>query len=528
MAAELIQIDQALELMQKGQLGVQEESEATSSTASRNFEMDNMLSAVVTAALDDIQKIKDAILDFIKDSTKAENITLCQTLLMETRGAMNLLNQDRAVKVVDGLVTYLREQDIVEFMDTNRLDQLSQVVVAIEYFLEALGEQRDDTDSILAFASTQLDLLLEGKTSASPAAEGDFSDTQNLVIDDSGSVQVIDESELQDVDLDNMEAELGDADESVQDQAAPVESLDVDLASESSAEPDEIEIAEQAPEPTEEPVSPELVDDISESLEDIQVALEGEEPELELAPESLDLSDAQSIEDIEFEPLLDAEEVELVGDQEPLVAETGEAAPIAQPEVELLDEVPAEDSEQVAIQPVDDDQPVLKPGTDEEILEIYLEEAEEETENIQQQQRDWKLHPEDENALKNIRRSFHTIKGSGRLVGAMKIGEFAWDFENLLNRVIDNTVSPSDQVIDAVGLAIEGGHPGPQPLKKLRCCLVGCTVGAVQHYFLILQRFTCRAFQKKLHITIPGRSAIDDMTDMSGLSRARICFRWLH
>jgi chemosensory pili system protein ChpA (sensor histidine kinase/response regulator) len=101
--------------------------------------------------------------------------------------------------------------------------------------------------------------------------------------------------------------------------------------------------------------------------------------------------------------------------------------------------------------PVDEGLEVLKSGSDPEILEIYLEEAAEEADNIARLQQDWLLHPEDENAIKNIRRAFHTIKGSGRLVGATKIGEFAWEFEQLLNRVIDKTVPPSKQVINAVG-----------------------------------------------------------------------------
>jgi chemosensory pili system protein ChpA (sensor histidine kinase/response regulator) len=107
------------------------------------------------------------------------------------------------------------------------------------------------------------------------------------------------------------------------------------------------------------------------------------------------------------------------------------------------------------VTPVEDEPEVLKPGSDPEILEIYLEEAEEESQNIARLQQDWLLHPEDENALKNIRRAFHTIKGSGRLVGAMKIGEFAWDFEQLLNRLIDKTIAPGKQIIDAMGKAAQ-------------------------------------------------------------------------
>ena len=37
-------------------------------------------------------------------------------------------------------------------------------------------------------------------------------------------------------------------------------------------------------------------------------------------------------------------------------------------------------------------------------------------------------------ALVTVRRSFHTLKGSGRMVGARDLGEFAWSIENLLNR----------------------------------------------------------------------------------------------
>ncbi len=454
MAAELIQIDQALELLHKGQLP-KNSSEAESSTAaSINFEMDNMLSAVVTAALDDVQKVKDAILDFIKDSTKQENLQLCQTLLMETRGAMQLLNQNNAVAVVEGLVDYLKDQDIVEFMDTRRLDQLSQVVVSIEYFLEALGEQRSDADSILDFADSQLQLLLEGKTTSAPALDGNFSDQENLLIEDEEDIQIIDEDDLSDVDLRNMESDLSDD----SDQSSALEALS------SSVEAEEV------------------VNDISEDLEQISDALVIEDDEVAALDASDDAifeqDDIQIVEQQDEDSflLLEPETPEPEPKDEALDGVEQEEAVITAEDLvsdeddEIEDDAEADAEPQLApesvqIIPVDDDQPVLKPGSDEEILSIYLEEAEEESENILQLQKDWKLHPEDENALKNIRRSFHTIKGSGRLVGAMKIGEFAWDFESLLNRVIEKTVAPTTQVIDAIGLAAEAL---PQLVEELK------------------------------------------------------------
>ncbi len=92
---------------------------------------------------------------------------------------------------------------------------------------------------------------------------------------------------------------------------------------------------------------------------------------------------------------------------------------------------------------------------DEEILEIFLEEAAEELDRVRTLLPQWRASPQDDEALTTIRRSFHTLKGSGRMVGASKIGEFAWAVENLLNRVLDATVEPSDAVFAVVEQATE-------------------------------------------------------------------------
>ncbi len=85
---------------------------------------------------------------------------------------------------------------------------------------------------------------------------------------------------------------------------------------------------------------------------------------------------------------------------------------------------------------------------DPEILEIFIEEAQEELEVIREYMGKWLDNVEDTDALITFRRSFHTLKGSGRLVGAKVIGEFAWSIENLLNRVIDKTLDVTTDVTD--------------------------------------------------------------------------------
>jgi len=74
-----------------------------------------------------------------------------------------------------------------------------------------------------------------------------------------------------------------------------------------------------------------------------------------------------------------------------------------------------------------------------EMLEVFIEEAREEVEVVQGLFPMWADNPADRESLTRVRRAFHTLKGSGRMVGAMALGEFAWSIENLLNRIIDGT-----------------------------------------------------------------------------------------
>ncbi|GIX21954.1 MAG: hypothetical protein KatS3mg121_0737 [Gammaproteobacteria bacterium] len=108
---------------------------------------------------------------------------------------------------------------------------------------------------------------------------------------------------------------------------------------------------------------------------------------------------------------------------------------------------------------------VIGEDADEEIIDIFIEEALEELERISGLFPQWRDNPADREALTTIRRSFHTLKGSGRLIGATLIGEFAWAFENLLNRIIDGTLRVSPVILDTVEEAIA---VLPQLIEQIR------------------------------------------------------------
>ena len=92
---------------------------------------------------------------------------------------------------------------------------------------------------------------------------------------------------------------------------------------------------------------------------------------------------------------------------------------------------------------------------DDDIREVFLEEFQEELENLSHLLPTWISAPTKIDNLRSIRRIFHTLKGSGRLVGARTLGEFAWKIENMLNRVLEGARPPSEAVIAMVRLSCD-------------------------------------------------------------------------
>ncbi|HUX65266.1 Hpt domain-containing protein [Sulfuricella sp.] len=71
---------------------------------------------------------------------------------------------------------------------------------------------------------------------------------------------------------------------------------------------------------------------------------------------------------------------------------------------------------------------------DAELLETYLEEAAEVLATVSENLQASHEQPGDREALTTIRRGFHTLKGSGRMVGLTDLGEVAWVVEQVINK----------------------------------------------------------------------------------------------
>ncbi|AMC36212.1 Hpt domain-containing protein [Janthinobacterium sp. B9-8] len=120
-----------------------------------------------------------------------------------------------------------------------------------------------------------------------------------------------------------------------------------------------------------------------------------------------------------------------------------------QNELEQLEEEPQLDAEPAPqhVKPLPDPSrplPASDAAVDAELLEVFLEEAAEVLASIAEQILVCQQTPHDREALTVLRRSFHTLKGSGRMVGLNHLAQVAWAIEQLLNKLmqIEKTATP--------------------------------------------------------------------------------------
>jgi|KBSSwiStaDraftv2_1062776.scaffolds.fasta_scaffold18275_2 chemosensory pili system protein ChpA (sensor histidine kinase/response regulator) len=97
--------------------------------------------------------------------------------------------------------------------------------------------------------------------------------------------------------------------------------------------------------------------------------------------------------------------------------------------------------------------PAPRPEVDAELLAIFLEEAAEVLQRIEATLPVCRKQPDDLESLTTIRRGFHTLKGSGRMVGLMDLGEVAWEIEQLMNLWLEEKRLARPALLDLLAAA---------------------------------------------------------------------------
>lgn len=91
---------------------------------------------------------------------------------------------------------------------------------------------------------------------------------------------------------------------------------------------------------------------------------------------------------------------------------------------------------------------------DPELREVFFAEMDDMTQTLDRAFAIWRVNAADQAALKNLRRGFHTIKGSALLVGAAALGEFCRHLEQLTIRLMEQQVKVTPALIVTVEQAI--------------------------------------------------------------------------
>ena len=396
-------------------------------------EQQKLMHSVLNEAKVNLAKVKDALTEFSQDNEQRDQLKPIPALLEQIKGSLMILSLSSAANLLDLTNNYIRSKLIKETIppSLDDMNNLADAISSLEYYMESLMGSWGQPEAILNVAEQSLQAL--GLNTEENAEE---SEPSSPVLD----VVPTDVVPTDDV----MAAEPVIEIEEIESNEVEILSIDEELESSNNIELTlEDDVSSNVAEDTTDELS---LDDLSLELNDV----------VEVDDNTINLDEITLEEGIEFEL-----EEESSNENDIVLEHALEESSFELPSETELTAPPAVEPVQVPVVPKVVKEPSLLDDTiDDEIIEIFMEEAEEAYEAISELLPAWIANTSNDDPLKEIRRAYHTLKGSGRLVGAIDLGEFAWAFENMLNRVLDNTIVVGAELLELMEL-------GKQALPEL-------------------------------------------------------------
>ena len=378
----------------------------------QSAEQQKLMHSVLDEAKINLAKVKDALTEFSQDNEQREQLKSIPSLLEQIQGSLTILSLNDAAKLLTLTNNYIRNKLIKETISPSLddMNNLADAISSLEYYMESMMGSWGQPEAILDVAEQSLQAL---GINTDDVVEEDISSESEVVEEESSLIES--DISLTQEDSNILSAEEPELDIELE---APLDSTDLGIPT------DEFSLDDLSLELTD-AVSAVDVDENTINLDDITL---DEELDFGLEENPVEdvLADNSAVEDnleLNNENIAASSELEIESIQ------AAETKPKQVKEASLLDDT-----------------------IDDEIIEIFMEEAEEAYETISELLPLWISNTVNDDPLKEIRRAYHTLKGSGRLVGAIDLGEFAWAFENMLNRVLDNTIKISAELMELMEL----------------------------------------------------------------------------
>ncbi|SEH48934.1 chemosensory pili system protein ChpA (sensor histidine kinase/response regulator), partial [Stutzerimonas xanthomarina] len=394
---------------------------------------------VIREARTGLEQAKDAIIEFIASQWNHQHLARVPELLTQSRGGLAMVPLARAAALLDACNRYIEEQLLAKqaIPDWQSLDTLADAITSVEYYLERLSEDcGSQGDLILDVAEESLQAL-GYPLSVQPSSEVEETNSETAfeLSDPLDEIEVLSfepapefEPALEIHDQRSTRSDLPQTElhSSAHAELTGQDGLGDDDVTEAEAfdwSGETIELTE--PEATQANIAgTQNVTRDSEGLPTSgSLGYEVEWSEAEMA--ALDMP----------EVVLPGPMAQSVPDEPAMTMQDVMAAPVT------AINPPARDVPPSLLPPPEGEEAI-----DDDLLEVFIEEAAEVLETITEYLPRWCEDPSDKGALGEVRRAFHTLKGSGRMVRALVIGELAWAVENLLNRVLDRSIDIGEPV----------------------------------------------------------------------------------
>ena len=512
------------------------------------------LDAVTREVVSGMGLAKDAISEFIKSCGDFESLSVVPDLLYQISGGLNMAGQVRAAVALDQVKQFIACELIERHrsLDENQLDTLADAICSVELYIEGIAENHSHAGTALDVAEKSMEKLgypcpvVDEVECISPEAdvhEQGCCETELTERPVSIAVNTINESsqkgaedaaqvtDLQlvapDVDEEILEIFIEEADEELQKLAALVP---IWVAS-SNAEEYLVDIQRSyhTLKGSGRMVGALAVGELAWTLENlVNKIIDGTVTPHDVTKSILSNSVsalAQLLEQVKGNSVNSEIDVNDVARQALIlsdpsaainegVAEDGSEHVVGFPAgdeaaEQILDSGNTANETTVPGQQLSVDLPVLSPDADAEIVEIFLEEAAEEIASLAAAIPAWIGQSGNEDALTTIRRSLHTLKGSGRMAGAMVVGEFSWCMETLINELTEGAVQENDEILSLLGDV-------PDALLQLIDQVQGGKAQAIDTASM-MQRATALSCGETL-VSVAGETTVDNAKNIEGLA----------
>ncbi|MBI1283167.1 MAG: response regulator [Thiobacillus sp.] len=418
---------------------------AMETSSQREAERD-MLVHMAQEVGQNLKQMEEALDAFFRNADEREALASLPALAQQAQGALTMLELPEAASLLAAATAEAQPFASEGHPDEAAQQRLADAFSSLGLYIESYCAGRTDAAKILRPVLAEFGLIEDGLVeeeeydhsveSGMPARKAEVRDAYlgwrdqpdegakkkylEILTELNRDAELVDDGLLKQQTRDALEASRDPAE-------APLE-LDADIEALSGLSLPARLVAVAAP----------MVETIGPLVDETDGLLFTIEPTEALAANE---SESAGVDEPEFCPL--AEESQPIYEAEIPFAEAPEMVVAESTVSEFSDDTIAEDTLLAAI----------PEGVEPELLEIFLEEANEVLVTMGEANAACQGNPDDLHSLTVIRRAFHTLKGSGRMVGLTDLGETSWRFEQLMNGWLNEKKAASNDLLTLIGRA---------------------------------------------------------------------------